>query len=167
MRTKPLATAGKLLLTENQVWPGMTVELYLDGNTEPEKDENGKPLKLTALIGGIPARKQFFPEGSIQQHNKVIIICAVMEGFLPNVRFCPSQTFSLTDAPPNTRFAVFMDGTILKYPDYKKDSIVVRTTDERRIISDARYAYNWWQCEYKLPEAAVLVPLGEIGSYQK
>lgn len=166
MKTKPSATAEKLLLTENQVWPGMTVELFLDGKEEPEKDEDGNPLTFKVLIGGVPARKQFFPEGSMQKVNEVIITYAA-EGFLPHVRFSPKKVFSPADAPRNTRFVAFLDGKVMKYADYRKDSVIVRTDMQRRILSDARYAYNWWQCEYALPEAAVLVPLGEIGSYQK
>lgn len=167
MKTKPLATAGKLLLTENQVWPGMTVMPYLEEGAKQVINDDGEPLIVTCLIEGTPSKKQFYINGNARRIWYDGAIANAIGGFLSTVRFCPTQTFSPTDTPPNTRFAVFVAGKALKYADYKTNSVIVRTNAQNHILSDCKYAPDWWQCKCTLPETAILVPLGEIGSYQR
>ncbi|MDP3940945.1 MAG: hypothetical protein Q8Q49_01405 [bacterium] len=149
-----------LLLSENQVWTGMTVALCLDGKDSVELDAEGEPMVMEALIGGVPARRKLYPiKGGIVSHAGGNVLTAIgLEGFRPDVRFMPVEVFSSEDAPAEREFAVFLSGEALKY-DNSRNSVIVSTDKSRRVISTNGYEYPSWQRQYPLPEGALMVPI--------
>ncbi|PIZ98451.1 MAG: hypothetical protein COX77_04460 [Candidatus Komeilibacteria bacterium CG_4_10_14_0_2_um_filter_37_10] len=167
-----------LLLTEKQVPVGIKVVVYLEGEEEPKMGDDGKLMIFRVLWGGIPVEKRFYPEELIRmipvRHESVdgkkenTVNCMQLmsvANFKPQIRFAPTQTFTLTDVPANTTFLVFVDGDILQYPG-GQSSVKIRTDEQRHMLSDDRgYEYKYFGKEYPIPPNAILVPTCNVGEH--
>lgn len=154
-----------LLLTEQQVWAGMRVAIVLDGHDQIEIDEQGAPLLLDALMGGVPHRLKFYPvEGGIVRtgnEKDSLQVATGMEDFRSDVRFMPTEVYTPAEAPVGSDFAVFKDGNVVRYGTRPRDrAVVVRIYKDGRGVFDNQ-EYDWLgdHPDFSLPEGLVLVPI--------
>lgn len=143
-----------VLLRPDQVVPGMTVALALEGKETYEVGQNGRPLVLRVLIGGVPARTKLYSSSVTGDLNGSFEV----NKFGPSVRLMPVEVFRPGELPPNREFVAFRGGERLRY-EQSRDGVRIKTDGESRAISDHGYQYGWWGREYPLPEDAILVPV--------
>lgn len=160
-------TNQPLLLTETQVPLGAVVFLCALNSDQPAADVGGPFPPMKCLIGGVPARKKFYPAGSILIRDGVLMASG-MDSFKPEARFTPTEVFSPNDAPANTRFAVFVDGRWIEYkdlPDMTAYNELVRVykDPDGQFISIGRYAHKNWLRNISLPIQAQLIPVTGLG----
>ncbi len=148
----------------------MRVAIVLDGHDQVEVDEQGQPLLLDALMGGVPKRRGFYPvEGGIGlavEGEDSALIAHRMTRFNPDVRFMPVEVFPEAEAPAGRKYIVFRDGQIVRFGEThegRPDRTVVRVDISedggRRMFTD--YGYLEISHDFSIPEDAVLVPISK------
>lgn len=152
-----------VLLRPDQVVPGMTVAIALQGRQNFEVDGDGNPLVLKVLIGGIPVGRRLYPatpEGLV-----ISLVSARISDVRPELRLMPIEIFSPGDAPAKRKFAVFSGGEHWRNEGSLSPVIVRKDRRDRFISSDpggisfGLHRGKRSEGECQLPADAILVPV--------
>ena len=151
--TKPI------LLTMDQVPLGSTVYLIDPGTRRPLQGEDGVlAYPLRKLVGGVnPMGAWLYP---IDVNGKLY---SGLRSVFDEVRFTPVDTFTIEDAPPETTYAVFVDGEPMfngQEGFFEGQLYVYKHLDGSFVTQRFRSPQNR---KWILPTGAQLVPTSEIG----
>jgi hypothetical protein len=159
-----------LMLREDQIHSGMLVRLFLEGKTEPERDDDG-PITLQALLGaGHPHNAYLYPlKGGIQGCDGGAILDSPLTGFKPNVRFQPVHVYEPGTAPCETNYVIFVGGEYLISEGMEKhpaNRVYVLKDGEGRFQNKSLCLRNgtitFHQFEFQFPKGALLVSIDEV-----
>lgn len=152
-----------LFLEKDELLYGMTAAVYLAGKEGPEVDAVGNPLVVRFLVHGVqPLTASLFvwPPSPPEEGGVALRLKGLpMEGLRDDVRFMPTEAFSVEEAPVNTEYYVFVAGKLVRGGFWSSIPVVRKDRDGR--LSDR---YDFKRRPFPLPDGVLLVPHGDVGT---